>query len=81
MVDVAHLYKITHLPSGRFYYGKRQGAEQNGYWGSGHLIKRLVKKYPRSDFEYKILVISNVEYIYDLEAKIVNEELLKEKEK
>ena len=76
--NVAHLYKITHVPTGQFYYGKRNGTTQRNYWGSGVRITNLINKYPRSEFEYKILVIGNVDYIFELEEKIVNKELLKD---
>ena len=76
--NIAHLYKITHIPTGQFYYGKKNGTQQNGYWGSGIRIKNLINKHPKLEFKYEILVISTVEYIFDLEKKIVNEDLLKE---
>jgi hypothetical protein len=82
-MSVAHLYKITHQPSGRYYYGKHNGTTQQSsgqkYWGSGKAITALVKKYGTDNLTYDILCISTPEYILDLESKIVTENLLEDK--
>ena len=81
MSQVAHLYKITNTVTGEYYIGKHNGWTQkdcNGktYWGSGKRIKSQVKKYGYQNFKYDILVISNSKYIFDLEKKIVTQELI-----
>lgn len=83
MEQVAHLYKITNTQTGEYYVGKHNGDTQKKaggglYWGSGDRIKNQVKKYGKDKFKYEILVISNQEYIYELEQKYVTQELINE---
>lgn len=76
MVQVAHLYKITNTVTGEYYIGKHNGWAQNGYWGSGNRIQRLIKKYGIKNFKYNILVISDVEYIFQLEKKYITPKMV-----
>ena len=76
MVQVAHLYKITNTVTGEYYIGKHNGWTQNGYWGSGNRIQRLIKKYGIDNFKYNILVISDVDYIFQLEKKYITPEMV-----
>jgi len=76
MVQVAHLYKITNTVTGEYYIGKHNGWTQNGYWGSGNRIQRLIKKYGIKNFKYNILVISDVEYIFQLEKKYITPKMV-----
>lgn len=76
MIKVAHLYKITNTVTGEYYIGKHNGHTQNGYWGSGNRIRRLIKKYGIENFKYDILVISDVEYIFQLEKKYITPEMV-----
>jgi hypothetical protein len=81
MSAVSHLYRIENLKTGEYYIGKHNGTTQkdyNGktYWGSGKRIKSQIKKYGYQNFSYTIMVISNTEYIFDLEKKIVTQELI-----
>ena len=76
MVQVAHLYKITNTVTGEYYIGKHNGWTQNGYWGSGNRIQRLIKKYGIDNFKYDILVISDVDYIFQLEKKYITPEMV-----
>jgi hypothetical protein len=78
MALTAHLYKVTHTESGRYYCGKHNGAEQNGYWGSGIQIRNMYKKYPKSAFTYQVMVVGDVDYIFDVEQNYVNEDMLKD---
>jgi hypothetical protein len=71
MDQVAHLYKITNKKTDEYYYGKHNGREQDGYWGSGRRIQNQLKKYGADNFNYEVLVISTVGYIYELEKKLV----------
>ena len=81
MIKVAHLYKITNTVTGEYYIGKHNGWTQNGYWGSGNRIQRLIKKYGTDNFKYDILVISDVDYIFELERKMVTVNLIESDEK
>jgi hypothetical protein len=76
MSQVAHLYKITNAITGEYYIGKHNGWTQNGYWGSGNRIQNLIKKYGIQNFKYNILVISDVEYIFELEKKYITPEMV-----
>jgi hypothetical protein len=76
MPQVAHLYRITNLKTGEYYIGKHNGWTQNGYWGSGYRIQNQIKKYGKDNFTYQILVISDVNYIYELEKKYVTTEMI-----
>jgi hypothetical protein len=76
MIKVAHLYKITNTVTDEYYIGKHNGWTQNGYWGSGNRIQRLIKKYGIENFKYDILVISDVEYIFQLEKKYITPEMV-----
>jgi len=76
MSTIAHLYKITNKVTGDYYFGKHNGYEQNGYWGSGKKIKSQIKKYGKKNFTYDILCYGYSEYIYELEKKCVTIELI-----
>ena len=76
MVQVAHLYKITNTITGEYYIGKHNGWTQNDYWGSGNRIQRLIQKYGTENFKYDILVISDVNYIFELEKKYITPEMV-----
>ena len=76
MNNVAHLYKITNTVTGEYYIGKHNGWTQNGYWGSGNRIQRLIKKYGTNNFKYDILIIADVNYIFELEKKYITTEMV-----
>jgi group I intron endonuclease len=83
MENVAHLYRITNIKTGEYYVGKHRGVTQETrfgqlYWGSGTRIKNQVKKYGTEIFKYEILCISNTDYIFELESKLITKELLQE---
>ena len=85
-MQVAHLYKITHQPTGYYYYGKHNGTTQDNtgsmsglYWGSGKAVKDLITKYGKKDLTYDILCIADVDYIFELESKVVTKQLIQEK--
>lgn len=75
-----YVYKITHIPTNRFYVGVRSCScvpEQDSYMGSGVVIKRLLDSHPREEFTK--LVIEQFETrleASDLESLIVDVELL-----
>ena len=74
---MAHLYKVTDVASGRFYVGKHGGKTQSGYWGSGKILKSHIKTHGTQNLKYEILVISNQQYIFDLEKAYIDDEFLK----
>ena len=76
MNNVAHLYKITNTVTGEYYIGKHNGWTQNGYWGSGNRIRRLIEKYGTDNYRYDILVIADVNYIFELEKKYITTEMV-----
>jgi len=76
MTKVAHLYKITNTVTGEYYIGKHNGWTQNGYWGSGNRIRRLIEKYGTDNYRYDILVIADVNYIFELEKKYITTEMV-----
>jgi hypothetical protein len=81
MSQVAHLYKITNKVTGEYYLGKHNGWTQKDYvgrdyWGSGYRIQNQIKKYGKNNFTYQILVIGEVDYIYELEKKYVTTEMV-----
>jgi hypothetical protein len=76
MNNVAHLYKITNTVTGEYYIGKHNGWTQNGYWGSGNRIQRLIKKYGTDNYRYDILVIADVNYIFELEKKYITPQMV-----
>jgi hypothetical protein len=78
LVKVAHLYKITDTVTGHHYIGKHRGMAQDGYWGSGTVWKRRVKKHGTANLTYQILAISDSKYILDLERRYVTHQYLQD---
>ncbi len=70
------VYQITHRESGKVYIGKHQTLNiEDGYMGSGRLIRRAVKKYGREAFDKKILYVCETEAEMNAkEAELVTEE-------
>lgn len=70
------IYQVTHLESGKVYIGKHQTLNlEDGYLGSGQLIRRAVKKHGRKAFDKKILHVYETEADMNAkEAELVTEE-------
>jgi hypothetical protein len=50
------VYKTTHLPSGHIYIGRHVTDNLNdGYYGSGTLISKFLKKYDKTEFSREII--------------------------
>lgn len=67
------IYKITNRLNGKFYIGKHITKKlDDGYMGSGKLIKAAIKKYGVENFQKDILYIFDTEVqMNETEAKLV----------
>ena len=76
------IYKITNLLNGKIYIGKHETRDlDDGYMGSGNLIKKAISKYGLSNFQKEILYYcSSREEMNNYEASIVTEEFCKRKD-
>lgn len=75
------VYTTTHIPTGRYYIGvHREKFPGDGYRGSGHLIKRLLKTHPPEEFDFKIHArFATKEEAYELEDMLVQPWMLDSK--
>jgi hypothetical protein len=73
------LYKITNLINNKIYIGMHRTYDINdGYMGSGKILKRAIKKNGIENFKKEILFIfDNEKEMSDKEAEIVNEDFCK----
>lgn len=66
------IYKTTNLVNGKFYIGKHQTRNlDDGYIGSGKILKRAIKKYGQENFLTEILYVFNNEWQMNLAEKIL----------
>lgn len=73
-----YIYKITRIKDGRYYIGMHStDNEEDGYFGSGKLITRSIRKHGKEAHIKEILeFLDNRELLKKREAELVNEECL-----
>ena len=74
------IYKITNQINGKYYIGRHATKDVNdSYMGSGIGIKNAINKYGAENFTKEIIATAdNADALWDLELKIVNEEVVKD---
>lgn len=75
-----YLYKITNTINSKFYIGVHSTDNlEDGYLGSGNVLKMSIKKYGKENFVKEILkFFESRETLLQQEKIIVNEEMLKD---
>ena len=55
-----YIYKITHIPSGRYYIGQKCGDDPmgDGYMGSGAAWKQILKSHDKFEFRKEVLMFA-----------------------
>lgn len=76
------IYKITNLKNNKIYIGKHITKDLNdGYMGSGLLIKKAIEKYGITNFKKEIIkYCSNEDELNKAESEIVTEDFCKRKD-
>jgi hypothetical protein len=72
------IYKTTNLVNGKFYIGKHNQSKESfdGYYGSGSLLAKAIKKYGKDNFVRETLFeFDNEGEAYQQEIKVINENL------
>lgn len=72
------IYKTTNIVNGKIYIGKHQTKDLNdGYLGSGKILRSAIEKYGRIKFQKEILyTFNNEEEMNTKEQELVTEEFL-----
>ena len=73
-----YIYKTTNLINEKYYYGMHSTDNlQDGYMGSGTILKRSFEKYGKENFKTEILeFLPNKNELLKREKEIINEEIL-----
>lgn len=68
------IYKTTNLINGKIYVGMHSTDNLNdGYLGSGWILKQAIKKYGKENFKREVLlVLSNRKEAREVEALLVD---------
>jgi len=76
------LYQTTNLINGKIYVGIHQTNNLNdGYIGSGVLLKKAIKKYGKENFQIEILAkVDTIDELNNLEREIVNKDFVKRRD-
>lgn len=71
------IYKTTNKINGKYYIGAHSSKnEDDGYLGSGILLRKSIEKYGKNNFIREILLYCNtVEELYSKESEIISEHL------
>ena len=73
-----YFYRIDNLVNGKFYYGVHRTSNlQDGYMGSGVLIKKAINKYGKDNFKKEIIeFFDTYNDVLKLETEVVTEQLV-----
>lgn len=73
-----YLYKITNIVTGHFYYGAHSTRDMNdGYMGSGVLIKKAVRYYGVNSFNVSIIgMYSDRKALFKAERRLITKEII-----
>lgn len=76
------VYKTTHIASGKIYIGAHQTKKlDDGYQGSGNILKHAIKKHGRAAFQTEhLFVFDNQQEMFDKEAELVTQEFVNRKD-
>ena len=81
MKKYGYIYKITHIPSGRYYIGQHKSETfDEDYWGNGRIIKNMYLHHDKSEFSREVIKWAySAEELNLLEQEFVNEETVLDK--
>ena len=73
-----YFYKITNLINSKYYYGVHSTSNlDDGYMGSGTLIRKVIDKYGTDNLQKEILKFFNTsEEMFNYEKEFINEEVI-----